>query len=268
MHLKPNFDLFYIQFNKKIGYEDPIYFPHKFKNEMDIEVVAFISAIFAYGNISQIMNSINKIVIRLGENPYNKIISFKSNELDIFNDVKHRFYSSNDIKILILLIQKIIREYKSIKNLFLKNYQPDELNLKSAISEFSNYCLKEINEISQIPVVSKNFRNKNLSLGLKFMFPLPEKGSACKRINLFLRWMIRKDKIDFGLWHEFPKNKLIIPVDTHIAKISRHLNLTKRKNISWLMAEEITANLKKINPRDPIKYDFALCHLGIKNKIK
>jgi uncharacterized protein (TIGR02757 family) len=99
---------------------------------------------------------------------------------------------------------------------------------------------------------------------LKFMFPLPEKGSACKRMNLFLRWMVRKDELDFGLWSEIPTSKLIIPVDTHIARICTQLRLTKRNNVSWQMAEEITENLKKFDPNDPIKYDFAICHIGMR----
>jgi len=109
--------------------------------------------------------------------------------------------------------------------------------------------------------------NGKTSLGIKFMFPNPEKGSACKRMNLFLRWMIRKDELDFGLWKSISPSQLIIPVDVHIARISQKLKLTTRKNISWNMAEEITNNLKKIDPVDPVKYDFALCHIGIR-KIK
>nr|MBP9121411.1 TIGR02757 family protein [Ignavibacterium sp.] len=91
-----------------------------------------------------------------------------------------------------------------------------------------------------------------------------EKGSACKRMNLFLRWMVRKDELDFGLWKEISTSKLVIPVDTHIARISRSLNLTKRKNADWKMAEEITLNLKRFDAEDPIKYDFAICHIGIR----
>ncbi len=96
------------------------------------------------------------------------------------------------------------------------------------------------------------------------MFPLPEKGSACKRINLFLRWMVRKDELDFGFWDFISPSKLIIPVDTHIARIAISLKLTTRKNVSWQMAEEITSNLGKFDPVDPVKYDFALCHIGIR----
>ena len=98
------------------------------------------------------------------------------------------------------------------------------------------------------------------------MFPLPKKGSACKRMNLFLRWMVRKDELDFGLWKEIPTAKLVIPVDTHIARICKSLKLTKRKNVSWQMAEEITMNLKKFDANDPVKYDFALFGMGVFDK--
>ena len=96
------------------------------------------------------------------------------------------------------------------------------------------------------------------------MFPIPEKGSACKRMNLFLRWMVRKDDLDFGLWKEIPTSKLVIPVDTHIARICKQLELTSSETVSWNMAEEITDNLKKFDPDDPVKYDFALCHIGMR----
>ena len=99
------------------------------------------------------------------------------------------------------------------------------------------------------------------------MFPLPELGSACKRMNLFLRWMIRKDELDFGLWNKIAPHKLVIPVDTHVARICRELGLTSKKNVNWGMAEEITANLMKYDPADPVKYDFAICHIGMRKMI-
>jgi uncharacterized protein (TIGR02757 family) len=107
-------------------------------------------------------------------------------------------------------------------------------------------------------------RSPDISAGIKFMFPRPELGSACKRMNLFLRWMVRKDELDFGIWNEIPSDKLVIPVDTHIARICQLLKLTKRKNVSWKMAEEITENLKRFDPADPVKYDFAICHIGMR----
>jgi len=96
------------------------------------------------------------------------------------------------------------------------------------------------------------------------MFPDPKKGSACKRMNLFLRWMVRKDDMDLGLWGEIPTSKLIIPVDTHVARIAKELGLTKQTTANWKMAEEITENLKMFDREDPVKYDFALCHIGMR----
>lgn len=100
--------------------------------------------------------------------------------------------------------------------------------------------------------------------GIVFMIPSPGKGSACKRMNLFLRWMVRKDELDFGLWNEIPTSKLLIPVDVHVARICKQLHLTARKNVSWKMAEEITDQLRKFDANDPVKYDFAICHIGMR----
>ncbi|MDP2362150.1 MAG: TIGR02757 family protein, partial [Ignavibacteria bacterium] len=167
--------------------------------------------------------------------------------------VKHRFYTDDDIIKLFVVLGKEIKKHKSIKQIFLQGYNISDENVKSAISNFSNHFLN-----SFLQAFGK------ISNGIKFMFPLPEKGSACKRMNLFLRWMVRKDELDFGLWNEIPANKLVIPVDTHIARISRSLNLTKSNIADWKMAEEITQNLKKFDAVDPIKYDFAICHIGIR----
>jgi uncharacterized protein (TIGR02757 family) len=140
-----------------------------------------------------------------------------------------------------------------LNNLFLFRFNTDDQNVKNGISGFSSFFIE-------------NYKIKfgKPTTGFKFMFPLPEKSSACKRTNLFLRWMVRKDELDFGLWNGINKNQLIIPVDTHIARICKELRLTKRKNVSWPMAEEITNNLKKYDPIDPVKYDFALCHIGMR----
>ena len=143
-------------------------------------------------------------------------------------------------------------KHGSLKKLFMLNYNVDDVNIKNALSHFSNSFLNEIK------------KNYEISPGIKFMFSLPEKGSACKRMNLFLRWMVRKDELDFGIWNEVQTCKLIIPVDTHVARICRSLNLTKRKNVSWKMAEEITKKLKRYDPIDPVKYDFAICHIGMR----
>jgi uncharacterized protein (TIGR02757 family) len=223
-----------------------------FKNERDIEVMAFIASVFAYGNVKQIINSLDKFLQLANNQPYNFTKNFSITNKSEFQFV-HRFYSVNDIRILFQLLQLAYEEYGSLKKLFLSGYKTSDENVKDGITNFSKYFLDK----------AKNEFNY-LSRGIIFMFPLPEKGSACKRMNLFLRWMVRKDDLDFGLWNEIPTSKLIMPVDTHIARICKQLKLTSRKNVSWKMAEEITNNLRKFDPADPVKYDFAICHIGMR----
>lgn len=254
--LKQKLDYHYKAFDKSQLEPDPLQFPHKFKNKKDIELIAFISSIFAYGNIKQIINTLNKITFILGEHPTNYLI--EKNKATIKRDFKgiiHRFFTNEDIVNLILLLKNVYSKSNSLRNIFLSNYNTKVYNIKFALESFSKYMLELYQNL---------FVEENVTQGIKFMFPLPSKGSVCKRMNLFLRWMVRKDELDFGLWDEIDKSKLIIPVDTHIARICRKLKLTKKKNINWNMAEEITENLKKYDPDDPVKYDFAICHIGMR----
>ncbi len=252
-NLKRKLEYHYNKFDSSQIYPDPIIFPRKYKFESDIEISAFISSIFAYGKITQIINSLEKIHQLLGESPTSFFEKFKLNNHKIFFDgFKHRFYTGEDVKILFMIIKYIFEEYESIKHLYLLYHFDQDKNVKNSLSFFS----KNLIEIAE--------RNGNISSGIKFMFPDPFKGSACKRMNLFLRWMVRKDDIDFGIWKSVRRNQLVIPVDTHIARISKELGLTQKKNVNWQMAEDITENLKKFDVNDPVKYDFAICHIGIR----
>jgi len=252
MKLKQKLEYHYKAFNKSKLEPDPLQFPHLFQDEKDIEVMAFVASIFAYGNVKQIINTLNTFLLIAKNQPYEFISNISANK-NLPTNFVHRFYSTKDILHLFQLLNFAYDDYGSLKKLFLSGYNETDNNTKNAISNFSNYFLQK---------AQKEFGT--LNRGLKFMFPLPEKGSACKRMNLFLRWMVRQDELDFGLWKEIPTSKLIIPVDTHIARICKQLKLTKRKIVSWKMAEEITDNLKKFDPNDPVKYDFAICHLGMR----
>ncbi|GAB6282587.1 MAG: TIGR02757 family protein [Ignavibacterium sp.] len=252
--LKQKLDYHYKAFDKTQIFPDPLQFLHLYKDDLDIELIGFIASVFAYGNVKQIINSINKVISILRNHPYEFLTNVSSIELGKnTKGIYHRFYTDEDIFTLLKLLQKIYIGNKSIKNLFLQGYNFTDNNLKNSIHIF----------VQNIYTIIKDEKMKVTS-GVKFMFPDPQKGSACKRMNLFLRWMIRKDELDFGLWNEIPSNKLTIPVDTHIAKICKELKLTKQKSISWKMAEEITESLKKFDSTDPIKYDFAICHIGMR----
>ncbi|MBK9098898.1 MAG: TIGR02757 family protein [bacterium] len=253
LELKYKLDYHYKNFDKTKIEPDPLQFPHLFKDEKDIEVISFIASVFAYGNVKQINNSLQKFLQISESKPFPFIQNLNVAKIQKEISLVHRFYTLKDIIQLFQLLNTAYNEFGSLKKLFLSGYNSEEENLRNTITNFNNYFLVK---------AEKEF--KKLSRGIVFMFPLPEKGSACKRINLFLRWMVRKDELDFGLWDAIPTSKLVIPVDTHIAKICKHLKLTNRKNVSWKMAEEITQNLKKFDPNDPVKYDFALCHIGMK----
>ncbi|MEJ2495221.1 MAG: TIGR02757 family protein [Ignavibacteriaceae bacterium] len=250
MNLREKLDFHYKAFDKSKLEPDPLQFLHLFNEELDVEVMGFIASIFAYGNVKQIITTLNKFVEVSKGKPYNFIRTFNEKTKP---EISHRFYTKRDVIHLFLVLNKTYESFGSLKKLFLSFYNPDEINLKSSITKFSNYFLNEISK-----------RKRIMTRGIKFMFPLPEKGSACKRMNLFLRWMIRKDELDFGIWNEIPSSKLVIPVDTHVARICQSLRLTNRKIPGWKMAEEITEKLKKYDPIDPVKYDFAICHIGMR----
>ncbi len=254
MNLKQKLDYHYKAFDKSKISPDPLQFLHLFDNEKDIEAIGFIASIFAYGNVAQIINTLNKILAVSDNQPYEFIAGYFNEKYSFkLAGLKHRFYTEKDISLLFYILSDVYHQFGSLKNLFQFFYR-ETGDIKNSITKFSDFFINYALRIN----------GGEISSGFKFMFPLPELGSACKRMNLFLRWMVRKDELDFGIWNEIPTADLIIPVDTHVARICRELNLTKRKNTSWAMAEEITGNLKKFDPADPVKYDFAICHIGMR----
>ncbi len=234
---------------------DPLEFPHKYSEPLDIELAAFVASVFAYGKIEQILKSLDSIERIWGKTPIEFLTETSYTELEKTEFPHHRFYSPKNVLQLFQTLKLIYEKYGSLKKLFLLYYFESERNLKNSLAFFSQNLLN----IASLFGPVEN--------GVGFMFPNPFKGSACKRMNLFLRWMVRKDDFDFGLWKEISTSQLVIPVDTHIARISKQLGFTSRKNVSWKMAEEITEHLKLFDPQDPVKYDFALCHTGVR-KIK
>lgn len=250
--LREKLDYHYRYFDRTKISPDPLEFPHKYSDPLDIEISAYISSIFAYGNVRQIINTLDRLQNIIGNSPYKFVLAYdKKIKVNPFENIKHRFYSGNDIHKLFIGLNKVYKEHGSLKNLFLEETGEDFV-MSSLISNFSRKMIKLCSA------------NAQAARGLIFMFPDPEKGSACKRMNLFLRWMVRKDELDFGLWSEIPASKLIIPVDVHVARVCAKLKLTTRKNVSWKMAEEITDKLRKFDPQDPVKYDFAICHIGMR----
>jgi len=252
MKLKEKLEIHYRAFDKSKISPDPLEILHIFESDLNKEALGFISSIFAYGNIKQIIKSQERILNATGNNPYDFILNLSHIDEYKLKLISHRFYTGNDTIGLFRVLSHIYNEYGSIKDYFLRYYDVKDKNLKNAIEGFSHSLIDYIGQ--------KNV----LTHGTRFMFPLPSAGSACKRMNLFLRWMVRKDVLDFGIWNEISPAKLVIPVDTHVARICKELKLTTLKNVNWKMAEEITDNLRKFDPNDPVKYDFAICHIGMR----
>jgi uncharacterized protein (TIGR02757 family) len=240
---------------------DPIEFPHRYSTPEDIEVVGFIASCFAYGKVELFKPVIEKILEPGGRHPALFLRNFTiKKDSKYLKGLSYRFNTEKDILCLIYITSYILKKWGSLKDLFYSHYRPYHDDIGEALNNF----VKCILTIDTSPVYGKDIK----SYGLKQFFPSPENGSACKRMNLFLRWMVRDRDIDFGIWSEIPPSKLIIPLDTHIAKISKCLALTERTSLDWKTAKEITKSLKRLDPEDPLKYDFALCHLGISGLCK
>ncbi len=273
MRLRQILDKFYNEYNfKEHILHDPIEIPHQYERVEDIEVSGFIASCFAYGRVDLFKPVIKKILFIMGRSPYEFLLNFNiDRHSHLFSDIKYRFNKNEDIICLLYVISAVIRKYGRIESLFKEYYKEGDSDIGNGLSGFVNAIIT----MDFLPFKDKSFLSSSLcrkaGKGFLQFFPSPQKGSACKRMNMFLRWMIRDRDIDFGIWKGIPKNKLIIPLDTHISRISRCLGFTKRASNDWKTAVEITEALKKIDNEDPLKYDFALCHHGISrvcNKMK
>lgn len=262
MQLKNILDKFYREYDfPKRMRLDPIEFPHRYKDPHDIEVSGFIASSLAYGRVDLFKAVVEKILSAMGRSPYEFLMDFDLKaQRNSLQGISYRFNKNEDIICMIFILHKILKKHSSLEKLFMKFYKPYAPNIQEALEGFEEVML----ETDSKDVYGKNIKPS----GLIQFFSSPKNGSACKRSNLFLRWMIRDKDIDFGIWKGIPKNKLVIPLDTHIAKISKCLGFTSRKSQDWKMAVEITEALKRIDPKDPLKYDFALCHHGISGVCK
>jgi len=228
--------------------DDPVGLVHQYANPLDIEAVGFLSAALAIGRVTLFRVVIEKILALTCGQPYHYLTIFNAaRERSRFNGLYYRFYSGDDLFYLMNVMSLVVKEYGSIGALMQSLYREEE-DIGCTLTRFVG-TLRALDErgVPRHP-----------------FFSSPAGGSACKRLNLYLRWMVRpKDSIDFGLWKEIPPAKLIIPLDTHVVRIARYLGLTRRKSPNWQMAQEITDHLKCFDHVDPLKYDFVLCHLGI-----
>jgi len=227
---------------------DPVMFLHTCEDSSAHELLGLFASSLAYGRVAQILKSIRKVLGCVSLSPVCLYELKDQQVMRLFAQFKHRFTTGEEVASLLLACKRIYKDHGSLYNCFLSHYKEADTTYVPALVGF----IKEVKSC---------YRIKKISL-----LPDPEKKSACKRLHLFLRWMIRKDAIDPGPWQGLPASKLIIPLDTHMHRIGLSMGFTKRKQADIKTAMEITDRFKMINPDDPVKYDFALTRIGMSGK--
>jgi uncharacterized protein (TIGR02757 family) len=256
--LKPVLDQLYASFNQPDSATDPIQIVRRFTRTDDREVVGFIAAALAFGRVSSVLQSIERVLAVTGPAPAAYVRRFDPRrDGPGFAGIVHRWTRDVDIIALLWLLRQMIDRSASIEGFFLEGYDPAADDVADALDSFSTRAMA-LDLTSAYGRVPKR-------PGVCYFFPRPSAGSGCKRLNLFLRWMVRRDALDLGVWTRVSPAKLIVPLDTHVIRVGRCLRLTTYTSPGWRMARDITASLRKIDPADPVKYDFSVCHLGMMN---
>jgi len=248
--IKELLDKKYNQFNTFEFIEtDPIQIPKLFSDEKNIEISGFLASTIAWGNRKMIIKNSLKLIELMGNSPIDFVLNHSTKDLNKLSEFKHRTFNGEDCQFFIKSLKNIYQNHNGIKSIFENSFNKHQ-NIKPTIAEFRQIFF----EIDHKQRTTKHIANI-------------EKNSAAKRINMFLRWMVRNDNkgVDFGLWN-IPASALMIPLDVHSGNVSRKLGLLKRTPNDWTAVEELTNNLKLFDPTDPIKYDFALFGMGVFDK--
>lgn len=231
---------------------DPVCVPHSFTVQQDIEIAAFFAAIFAWGNRTTIIQKCRELMQRMDNAPYDFIRYHEEQHLKQLLSFKHRTFNDTDLLYFVSFLKLHYKKNKSLETAFSKGMQKDDADTGNALSYFYHYffSLEHVPERTRKHIAS------------------PERKSTCKRLSMFLRWMVRNDDkgVDFGIWKQFKPSQLVCPVDLHVARVARRFKLLERPQTDWQAAVDLTDHLKQLDADDPVKYDFALFGLGIMEK--
>ena len=231
---------------------DPICVPHLFSKKQDIEIAGFFAAIFAWGNRTTIISKSKELMNLMDNDPYNFCLSHNDNDLRKLMMFKHRTFNATDLFYFIEFFKFHYQQHDSLETAFTHWMNRSDENIERALNGFYNYFFS-------LPDVPKRTLKHVAS---------PEKNSACKRLNMYLRWMVRNDDrgVDFGIWKNIKPSQLIMPLDLHVTRVAKRFDLLHRKQSDWQAALELTETLKQFDAKDPVKYDFALFALGVLEK--
>lgn len=226
---------------------DPISIPHRFTKRQDIEIAGLFAATLAWGQRVTIIRSSERLMTLMGESPHEFILNHRPSDLKKLESFVHRTFNSTDLLYFISFLQSHYRDHASLEELF--QVAPDEPTVENGLIRFHNRFFS----LPDFPARTR----KHVAT--------PARKSACKRLNMFLRWMVRSDNrgVDFGLWKKIKPAQLVCPCDIHVERVSRRLKLIRRKALDWQTALELTDNLRRLDPVDPVRYDFALFGLGV-----
>jgi uncharacterized protein (TIGR02757 family) len=256
--LRPKLDTLYAEFNARHSVSDPVWFAHTFSSTPDREVVAFIAAALAFGRVQSVIHSIDGMLKVMGASPAAFVRDFNpARDRNCFDHLVHRWTNGADFAALVWTLHLMIERHGSIEGFFAEGLAGAATDVGDGLQSFSTRALA----MDMRPVYGRSKPKP----GVAYFFSRPSSGGACKRLNLFLRWMVRHDRVDLGAWSKVKPAQLIVPLDTHVIRVGQCLRLTTLKSPGWRMAADITRSLREIDPVDPVKFDFSICHLGMMN---
>lgn len=248
-------DAQYEDFNRDDSAADPIHLVRRYRDPADREIAGFCAAALAFGRVGSVIQSIERLFAIVGPAPRAFVERFVPAAHPRLRPLVHRWVNGRDLAALLLILRRMIEEAGSLEGFFLQGFSGTDPDVGPALDMFCRRALEF--DLSAV------YGRRRGRLGVCHFFPRPSGGSACKRLNLFLRWMIRHDAVDLGVWSRVPASKLVVPLDTHVIRLGKCLRLTTRTTPGWKMAAEITDGLRALAPDDPVRYDFSLCHIGM-----
>ena len=246
----------YAAFNHERSATDPIELVRPYTTSADREIAGFIAAGLAFGNVQSVIQSARSVLEAMGPSPAAFVRRFTPATSGArFAGIGHRWTRDRDLVALVWVLRQMIDCSGSVEGFFVEGDDPTSPDISGGLESFSSRALRLDLREAYGRVPSRP--------GVEYFFTRPSRGSACKRLNLFLRWMIRRDEVDLGVWTGVSPSRLIVPLDTHVIRLGRCLGLTRYTSPGWRMAADITRGLREIDPADPIRFDFALCHVGM-----
>jgi len=243
----------YLQFNQpNFIKDDPIQIPHRFSKKQDIEIAGFFAAVLAWGQRKTIINKCSELLILMDNDPHQYMLHHTDSDLKLFENFKHRTFNATDALYFIYFLKTFYSKHESLECAFSEGMAPTDASVEKGLIHF--------HELFFNSEFAPDRTRKHIAT--------PLRKSACKRLNMYLRWMVRKDEhgVDFGIWDTIKSSQLVCPLDVHVERVAKKLGLLTRNPTDWQAAIELTTNLKELDPDDPVKYDFALFGMGIESQ--